>query len=141
VLLLVVGTQYTVSSVDSSSLRHWHYPRLQFAVIWYSLYHNARFTHTVTSRELHKPLAMWTNPEHSAMQFCTCCMCQPIHALAHCTWPDCLSVPGLKRPECQDIHSPPPSVEVKNEWSYTSAPIQALITCTLASFLPFLNKT
>jgi hypothetical protein len=51
-------------------------------------------------------------------------MCQPIHALAHCTWPDYLSVPGVKRPEPQDIHSPPPSVEVKNERSYTSVPIR-----------------
>jgi hypothetical protein len=37
-----------------------------------------------------------------------------------------LWVPGFfpqgKRPRCESDHSPPPSVEVKNEWSYTSTP-------------------
>jgi hypothetical protein len=29
---------------------------------------------------------------------------------------------GLKRPECEADYSPPSIVEVKNTWSYTSAP-------------------
>jgi hypothetical protein len=28
----------------------------------------------------------------------------------------------VKRPECEAGHSPPPSAEVKNSWSYTSTP-------------------
>jgi hypothetical protein len=31
-------------------------------------------------------------------------------------------VPGIKRPECKDHDSPPSSVEIKNEWSYSSTP-------------------
>ena len=31
------------------------------------------------------------------------------------------SFPGVKRPELEVDHCPPPSAEVKNEWSYTSA--------------------
>ena len=30
--------------------------------------------------------------------------------------------PGVKRPGREAIHSPPPIAQVKNEWSYTSAP-------------------
>jgi hypothetical protein len=30
--------------------------------------------------------------------------------------------PGVKQPGCEVDHSPPPSVEVKNAWSYTSIP-------------------
>jgi len=33
-----------------------------------------------------------------------------------------VSVPRIKRPERNDDHWPPPSAEVKNVWSYTSAP-------------------
>jgi hypothetical protein len=32
------------------------------------------------------------------------------------------SFPGVKRPEREADHSPPSSVEVKNEWSYTFTP-------------------
>jgi len=32
------------------------------------------------------------------------------------------SSPGLERPESKADHYPPPSGEVKNEWSYTSTP-------------------
>jgi hypothetical protein len=28
--------------------------------------------------------------------------------------------PGVKRPRCEAYHSPPPSSEIKNAWSYTS---------------------
>jgi hypothetical protein len=33
-------------------------------------------------------------------------------------------VPGLKRPEREADHSPPPGAEVKNAWRYTSTPIR-----------------
>jgi len=29
---------------------------------------------------------------------------------------------GVKRPRCEADHTPPPSAEVKNAWSYTAAP-------------------
>jgi hypothetical protein len=32
------------------------------------------------------------------------------------------SFPGVKRPQPKANHSPPSSVEVKNEWSYTAIP-------------------
>jgi len=99
-----------------------------------SQYMPARFTHTFTSRDLYTPSAMWTKPERSAVQFCACYMRQPIHAPAHCTRPDCLWVPGVKRTERRDIHSPSSSVEIKNEWRYAPVPIHTLITCTLATF-------
>jgi hypothetical protein len=31
-------------------------------------------------------------------------------------------IPGIKRPWCEADHSPPPSAEVKNDWSYTPFP-------------------
>ena len=36
------------------------------------------------------------------------------------TWPPLHCVPGVKWPGCEDHHSPPCSVEVKNEWICTS---------------------
>jgi len=49
----------------------------------------------------------------------------------------------VKRPDREIKHSPPPSVEVKNEWSYTSAPPVCLhsmykekLTFTLLPFCP-----
>jgi len=32
-------------------------------------------------------------------------------------------LPGVKRPGREADHSPPPSAEVKNAWSYTSTPL------------------
>ena len=37
-------------------------------------------------------------------------------------WLPAAAFPGLERPGCKAGHSPPSSAEVKNEWSYTSAP-------------------
>jgi hypothetical protein len=38
------------------------------------------------------------------------------------TQPPIQSVPWIKRPGREADHSPPPSAEVKNAWSYTSTP-------------------
>jgi hypothetical protein len=37
--------------------------------------------------------------------------------------------PGVKRPVREADHSPPFSVEVKNEWSYTSTPQYGFMAC------------
>jgi hypothetical protein len=39
---------------------------------------------------------------------------------------------GVKRPGCEADHSPPPSAEVKNAWSYTSIPQYAfMVWCSV----------
>jgi len=35
--------------------------------------------------------------------------------------------PGLKRPECETDHSPPPSDEIKKAWKCTSTPPQIFV--------------
>jgi hypothetical protein len=40
------------------------------------------------------------------------------------------SFPGIKRPGCEVDHSPPSNAEIKNEWSYTSAPLYAFMAWT-----------
>ena len=40
------------------------------------------------------------------------------------------SSPEAKWSSREGDHSPPPSVEVKNEWSYTATPLYALMACT-----------
>jgi hypothetical protein len=45
---------------------------------------------------------------------------QPTRPPIHCV-PETL-IPGLKRPGREADHTPPSSAEVKNAWSYTSAP-------------------
>ena len=41
------------------------------------------------------------------------------------------SFPGLMRPGHETEHSPPPTVEVKNEWNYTSTPPVCLMARTV----------
>ena len=41
------------------------------------------------------------------------------------------SFPGLKRPVHETEHSPPSTVEVKNEWNYTSTPPVCLMARTV----------
>ena len=40
------------------------------------------------------------------------------------------SCPRIKRPGCRAGCSPPSSAEIKNEWSHTSTPSNAFMTCT-----------
>jgi hypothetical protein len=42
----------------------------------------------------------------------------PTHTPVH--WVPGVLSPGVKRPLCEADHSPQPSTEVKNAWSYTS---------------------
>jgi len=37
-----------------------------------------------------------------------------------------VSLPGLQRPGREDVHSLPFSAELKNEWSYNSAPLHGV---------------
>jgi hypothetical protein len=46
-------------------------------------------------------------------------------------WVPAIVTPEVKRPPREADHSPPPSSEVKNAWSYTSTPQYVL----MASFL------
>ena len=43
--------------------------------------------------------------------------------------------PGVQRPGCQADCSPPSSVKIKNEWSSTSTPPNAFMTCREATLL------
>ena len=45
--------------------------------------------------------------------------------------------PGVKRPGCEDDHSPPSGDEVKNEWSYTSTPPTGLPSVDRDNFISF----
>lgn len=40
------------------------------------------------------------------------------------------------QPGCEPVHSPPPSSEVKKEWSWTSTPFYAIIVCARHYFNP-----
>ena len=44
--------------------------------------------------------------------------------------PDYSPPPGVKRPEREAIHLPPPIAKVKNEWHCTSAPPYAVVAWT-----------